>query len=82
MQYMALIYSSPGSEPTYGTPEFKAMMDGYFAFTAFLKDKGAFVLVTASKAPKPPPRCACAAARSRPWTALLPKPRSIWAATT
>ena len=43
MQYMALIYSSPGAEPTYGTPEFKAMMDGYFAFTAMLKDKGAFV---------------------------------------
>ena len=43
MQYMALIYSSPGSEPTYGTPEFKAMMDGYFAFTAMLKDKGAFI---------------------------------------
>lgn len=43
MQYMALIYSAPGSEPTYGTPEFKAMMDGYFAFTGFLKEKGAFV---------------------------------------
>lgn len=43
MQYMALIYASPGSEPAYGSPEFKAMMDGYFAFTAMLKDKGAFV---------------------------------------
>ncbi len=43
MQYMALIYSAPGSEPVYGSPEFKVMMDGYFAFTAHLKDKGAFV---------------------------------------
>ena len=43
MQYLALIYSTPGSEPTYGTPEFKTMMDGYFAFTAMLKEKGAFV---------------------------------------
>jgi hypothetical protein len=43
MQYMALIYSAPGSEPVYGTPEFKAMMDGYFAFTAHLKEKGAFI---------------------------------------
>ncbi len=43
MQYMALIYSAPGSSPSYGTPEFKTWMDGYFAFTAFLKEKGAFV---------------------------------------
>lgn len=43
MQYMALIYSSPGSEPAYGSPEFKKMMDGYFALTAFLKEQGAFV---------------------------------------
>jgi hypothetical protein len=43
MQYMALIYSAPGSEPAYGTPEFKKFMDGYFAFTAHLKEKGAFI---------------------------------------
>ena len=43
MQYLALIYADPANEPQYGTPEFKAMMDGYFAFTAFLKEKGAFV---------------------------------------
>lgn len=38
MQYMALIYSAPGSSPRYGTPEFKSWMDGYSAFTAFLKE--------------------------------------------
>ncbi len=43
MQYMALIYATPGSEPAYGSAEFKAMMEGYFGFTAFLKEKGAFV---------------------------------------
>ena len=43
MQYMALIYSSPESNPKYGTPEFGAMMAGYNAFTAELKARGAFV---------------------------------------
>jgi hypothetical protein len=32
MQYMLLIYSSPAAEPTYGTPEFQAMMAGFMAF--------------------------------------------------
>ncbi len=43
MQYMALIYAEPGSEPAYGTPEFQALMDGYFAFTALLKEKGVYL---------------------------------------
>jgi hypothetical protein len=43
MQYMALIYSAPDKGPTYGTAEFKTMMDGYFAFTAELKAKGAYI---------------------------------------
>jgi hypothetical protein len=43
MQYMALIYSSPDNEPAHGSPEYKAMMEGYFAFTAELKARGAFV---------------------------------------
>ena len=43
MQYLALIYAAPDNEPKYGTPDFKTMMDGYFAFTTFLKDKGAFI---------------------------------------
>ena len=32
MQYMLLIYSSPDAEPTYGTPEFQAMMAQFSAF--------------------------------------------------
>ncbi|TDM05950.1 MAG: hypothetical protein C4K60_14825 [Ideonella sp. MAG2] len=32
MQYMFLIYHSPDSEPTYGSPEFQAMMQGFAAF--------------------------------------------------
>lgn len=43
MQYLALIYSDPAKGPQYGTPEFKAMLDGYNAFTAELKARGAFV---------------------------------------
>ena len=31
MKYMILIYSDPTQEPAYGTPEFDAMMDGFFA---------------------------------------------------
>ena len=42
MQYLALLYGDPAAEPAYGTPEFEKMMAGYFAFTAFLKEKGAF----------------------------------------
>jgi hypothetical protein len=42
MQYLALLYADPAAEPAYGTPEFDKMMQGYFAFTAFLKEKGAF----------------------------------------
>lgn len=31
MKYMLLIYNNPAEEPTYGTPEFDAMMGGFFA---------------------------------------------------
>jgi hypothetical protein len=31
MKYMLLIYNNPAEEPTYGTPEFDAMMRGFFA---------------------------------------------------
>jgi hypothetical protein len=43
VQYLALIYAAPTNEPQYGSPEFKTMMDGYFAFTAELKAKGAYL---------------------------------------
>lgn len=32
MQYMLPIYSAPSAQPTYGSPEFKAMMAGFAAF--------------------------------------------------
>jgi hypothetical protein len=32
MQYMLLIYHTADAEPTYGTPEFQAMMAGFAAF--------------------------------------------------
>jgi hypothetical protein len=31
MKYMLLIYNEPALEPAYGTPEFAAMMSGFFA---------------------------------------------------
>lgn len=43
MQYLALIYSAPSTNPVYGSPEFKTMMDGYFAFTTELKATGAWL---------------------------------------
>ena len=43
MQYMALIYADPAAQPQYGTPEFQAMMQGYFAVTEKLKADGVFV---------------------------------------
>ena len=49
MQYLALIYASPDTEPKYGSPEFKTMVDGYNAFTAKLKAEGAFVAGDALK---------------------------------
>jgi hypothetical protein len=43
MKYMALIYSDPALGPTYGTPEFGAMMQGYGALTAAMKKAGVFI---------------------------------------
>jgi hypothetical protein len=43
MQYMLLIYSDPATDPAYGTPEFEAMMGGYFALNDRLKADGAYV---------------------------------------
>lgn len=31
MKYMLLIYNDAARQPTYGTPEFEAMMSGFFA---------------------------------------------------
>ena len=43
MQYICLIYSTPGTGPTPGTPEFGAMMQAYYDFTEEVKQKGAFI---------------------------------------
>jgi len=43
MQYMALIYNDPAREPSYGTPEFDAMMKGFFAFNEVVKAAGHLV---------------------------------------
>lgn len=40
MQYLALIYAAPDAGPHYGTPEFKAMLDGYFALNKLMKENG------------------------------------------
>jgi hypothetical protein len=40
MQYMILIYAAPDAEPTYGTPEFQAMMAGFAAFSEKAKTDG------------------------------------------
>lgn len=43
MKYMLLIYSDPQREPAYGTPGFQAMMAGYFALSAKMRDDGVLV---------------------------------------
>jgi hypothetical protein len=40
MQYMLLIYNDPAKEPAYGTPEFQAMMAGFFAANDRMKADG------------------------------------------
>ena len=40
---MALIYNDPAQAPTYGTPEFGKMMEGYFALNRLLKEEGAWL---------------------------------------
>ena len=49
MQYMILIYSDPTKEPTYGTPEFDAMMGGFFAANDKMKADGVLVAGEALK---------------------------------
>lgn len=43
MQYMCLIYSTEGSGPQPGTPEFGPFMQGYNDFTTDMRENGAFV---------------------------------------
>jgi hypothetical protein len=40
MKYMLLIYNDPAREPAYGTPEFQAMMGGFFALNERMKADG------------------------------------------
>lgn len=40
MQYMLLIYNDPAKEPAYGTPEFEAMMGGFFTANQRMKEDG------------------------------------------
>lgn len=40
MKYMLLIYNDPALEPSYGTPEFEAMMGGFFALNERLNADG------------------------------------------
>ena len=40
MKYMLLIYNDPQKQPDYGTPEFEAMMAGYFAANDKMKEDG------------------------------------------
>jgi hypothetical protein len=40
MKYMLLIYNDPSRQPAFGSPEFQAMMGGYFAFNEKAKADG------------------------------------------
>ena len=43
MKYMMLIYSAESAEPAYGTEEFGAHIEAYFAFNEEMAKKGVFV---------------------------------------
>ncbi len=43
MKYMMLIYSAESAEPSYGTPEFSAHIEAYFAFNETMTKRGVFV---------------------------------------
>jgi hypothetical protein len=43
MKYMILIYNDPALEPAYGTPEFDAMMGGFFAANQKMAGDGVLV---------------------------------------
>lgn len=43
MKYMLLIYNDPAQQPTYGTPEFDAMMAGFFAANEKMRADGVLV---------------------------------------
>lgn len=43
MKYMLLIYSDPRLEPAYGTPEFQAMMGGFFALNEKMNADGVLI---------------------------------------
>lgn len=40
MQYMLLMYNDPALEPAYGSPEFEAMMGGFFAANEVMQRDG------------------------------------------
>ena len=43
MKYMLLIYNNPEQQPEYGTPDFDAMMGGFFAANEKMKADGVLV---------------------------------------
>ena len=43
MKYIALIYNAPEAAPQYGTPEFEALMKGYFTANETYKADGVWV---------------------------------------
>jgi hypothetical protein len=44
MKYLLTLYSAPGSEPSYGTPEFDTMMGEYFSLEERMKDVATFIV--------------------------------------
>ena len=43
MKYLLTLYAAPGAEPTYGTPEFQAMMGEYFSLSDRMKSTATFL---------------------------------------
>ena len=43
MKYLLTLYAAPDAEPSYGTPEFEAMMAEYFGLSEKMKDTATFL---------------------------------------
>ncbi len=76
MQYMLLIYNDPALEPAYGTPEFNAMMGGFFAANEKMKEDGVLRGGEGLQGVETATSLRIRSARWKPWMAPSPKPRA------
>ncbi len=65
MKFMVLIYNDASREPAYGTPDFDAMMGGYFAANEKMRADGCWWTASRWMASTPRGRCGSRETRFR-----------------